>query len=86
MRFGCRLIRDSYKWENKESEMDMKEFFTTLAERQGITIEPERAEEMAGSGGVVDMISGMRERLFSLDVSGHRPLEAPEFEWEEDES
>ncbi len=63
--------------------MDKKDFFTMLGDWQGIRLEPARAERMAQPNGVYDLISGMRNGLFNLDVAGYRPLDQPEFGPEE---
>ncbi len=48
--------------------MDKKEFFTMLGDWQGIKLEPARAERMTQPGGVYELISGMRNGLFNLDM------------------
>ncbi|MBW2621818.1 MAG: hypothetical protein JRD68_02835 [Deltaproteobacteria bacterium] len=59
--------------------MDKSEFLTMLGEWQGITLDQARAERMARSGGVYEMLSGMRTILFRMDVSEYLPLDAPVF-------
>ncbi len=39
-----------------------------LGDWQGIKLEPARAERMAQPGGVFELISGMRNGLFNLDM------------------
>lgn len=59
--------------------MDKKEFLIMLGEWQGIPLKQARAEHMARSGGVYEILSGLRAVLFRMDVSEYRPLDAPLF-------
>ena len=60
--------------------MEKSEFFTMLGERQGITLDQASSEWMVRSGGVYEMLSGMKTILFGMDVSAYRPLDAPVFD------
>ncbi|MEW6185053.1 MAG: hypothetical protein AB1585_04850 [Thermodesulfobacteriota bacterium] len=63
--------------------MEKKEFLLSLGEKNGLKIDPERAEKMAQSGGPLDMVQFIRTLLFRIDVSGYRPEDAPDFGWKE---
>jgi hypothetical protein len=63
--------------------MDKTEFVVALGDQQGLKIPLERADKMVEKGGVLDLVLILRKILFQLDVTGYRPHDDLQFDFEE---
>ena len=66
--------------------MEKRDYLIMLMESQGLTLAPEKADEMATDSGLFDTAQLIRSLLYQLDVEDARPIDDLKFDMQEDAS